>query len=315
MDCLEMSIKNRTQKNDNGFNLQLANGQRWHIVGSNEIKPLIEKLTTIMELKTCKPNGYPKLIFIQRQSDEELEPPTWSRNVDILEGLPRDGWNVRKLGALKLWYHNDVQDVIYETRPERNHDLDIIRMWQSLHPIYKRVQESGGLPFHAALVEHEGMGILLAGPGEAGKSTCCQRLPHPWLALCDDEALIVKDKRKGYLVHPFPTWSELLRNRCHQTWNVQQFFPLSALFFLEKAKIDEIIPIGQAETSIYSYKSSLNVCQRSWRNLGQEEERMHKNKLFDNACELAKAVPAYKLRVSLKGRFWEEIEKVLFSTK
>ncbi len=315
MDCFKMSIKNRVLKNNNGFCLRLANGQRWHIVGSSEIKPLIEKLTAIMELKTCEPNGYPKLIFIQRESDKELEPPTWSRNVDILEGLPRNGWNVRNLGALKLWSHCDVPDVICETRPERNHDLDIIRMWLSLHPIYIRAQESGGLPIHAALVEREGMGILLAGPGESGKSTCCQRLPHPWRTQGDDEALIVKDEQKRYLVHPFPTWSKLLRNRCHQTWNVKRSLILAAIFFLEKAKIDEIIPIGQAETSVYSYKSSLNVCQRSWRNLGQEEERMLKKKLFDNACELARAVPAYKLRVSLKGRFWEEIEKVHFSTE
>jgi hypothetical protein len=33
--------------------------------------------------------------------------------------------------------------------------------------------------------------------------------------------------------------------------------------------------------------------------------------LFNNACELAKAVPAYILRVSLEGRFWEEMEKVI----
>jgi hypothetical protein len=36
-----------------------------------------------------------------------------------------------------------------------------------------------------------------------------------------------------------------------------------------------------------------------------------KTKLFENATELAKAVPAFRLQVSLEGRFWEEMEKVL----
>jgi SynChlorMet cassette protein ScmC len=310
-----MNIMNRILKNNDGFSLRLANGQEWHIVASAEVKPLIEKLTAIMQLRTCEPNGYPKLIFIQRESDEALEPPTWSKNVDILEGLPRDGWNARNLGALKLWSHCIMPDVICETRPERNHDLDIIRMWLSLHPIYRRAQDSGGVPLHAALVVKDGIGVLLAAPGATGKSTCCRRLPLPWQALGDDETLIVKDSQKKYWAHPFPTWSHLLRKRSERAWNVQQYFPLSAIFFLEQGEDDVAIPIGQGEATILITQSARDVWQRSLRNLDREEERELRNALFDNACQLARAVPAFKLRVSLKGRFWEEIEKVLFSTK
>jgi SynChlorMet cassette protein ScmC len=307
----QMNVKNRILKNNNGFSLRLANGQRWHIVGSNEIKPLIEKLTAVMELKTCEPNGYPRLIFIQRESDEELEPPTWNRNVDVLEGLPRDGWNVRNLGALKLWSHRDVPDIICETRPERNHDLDIIRMWLSLHPIYRRAQDSGGLPMHAALVARNGIGVLLSAPGATGKSTCCRRLPLIWQALCDDETLIVQDGQQKYWAHPFPTWSNLLRNRSEHTWNVQQSLPLSALFFLEQGETDIAIPIGQGEATILITQSARDIWQRSWRNLDFEEDRVLRNKLFNNACQLAKTIPAFSLRVSLNGRFWEKMEKVL----
>jgi SynChlorMet cassette protein ScmC len=306
-----MNVKNRILKNNDGFCLRLANGQRWHIVGSKEIKPLIEKLTTVMELKTCEPNGYPKLIFIQRESDEELEPPTWSRNVDILEGLPRDGWHARNLGALKLWSHRDVPDVICEARPERNHDLDIIRMWLSLHPIYMRAQDSGGLPMHAALVVKNRIGVLLSAPGATGKSTCCRRLPLIWQALCDDETLVVQDNQKKYWAHPFPTWSNLLRKRSEHTWNVQQHFPLSAMFFLEQGETDIAIPVGQGEATILITQSARDVWQRSLRNLNNEQERALRNKLFDNSCQLAKAVPTFSLRVSLNGRFWEEMEKVL----
>jgi hypothetical protein len=31
----------------------------------------------------------------------------------------------------------------------------------------------------------------------------------------------------------------------------------------------------------------------------------------DNACAMAQAIPCYILRVSLTGKFWQEIEKVL----
>jgi len=289
----------------------LANGQRWHIVASDEIKPLIEKLTAIMELRTCEPNGYPKLIFIQRESDEELEPPTFSRNVHTLEGLPRDGWKARNLGALKLWSHCDVSDVICETRPERNHDLDIIRMWLSLHPIYMRAQDSGGLPMHAALVVKNGIGVLLSAPGATGKSTCCRRLPLPWQALCDDETFIVQNSQKKYWAHPFPTWSHLLRKDFEHTWNVERSFPLSAIFFLERGETDVAIPIGQGEATILITQSARDVWRRSWRNLARGEERALRNQLFDNACQLAKAVPAFSLRASLNGRFWEKMERVL----
>jgi len=297
--------------NKNGYRLRLANGQKWHIVASDETKALIEKLTAIMELETCEPNGYPKLIFIQRELGVELEPPTCSSNADILEGLPSDGWVVRNLGALKLWSHCDMPDVICEIRPEKNHDLDIIRMWLSLHPIYMRAQDSGGLPMHAALVVRNGKGVLLSAPGATGKSTCCRRLPSPWQALCDDETLVVQDSQEKYWTHPFPTWSHLLRQHYERTWNVQQYFTLSAVFFLEQGETDVVVPLGQGEATILITQSARDVWRRSWRNLDREEQRAFKNKLFDNACQLAKTIPVFSLRISLKGRFWENMEKVL----
>jgi hypothetical protein len=42
----------------------------------------------------------------------------------------------------------------------------------------------------------------------------------------------------------------------------------------------------------------------------EEVSNLRKN-LFENSCRLAKAVPAFRLKASLKGRFWEKIEEVL----
>ena len=37
----------------------------------------------------------------------------------------------------------------------------------------------------------------------------------------------------------------------------------------------------------------------------------HKKLIFGNACELAKHIPCYILRVHITGKFWQKIEKVL----
>jgi len=37
---------------------------------------------------------------------------------------------------------------------------------------------------------------------------------------------------------------------------------------------------------------------------------MLKEKVFDNACKLARGIPAFKLRVSLDGKFWKEMERI-----
>lgn len=297
---------------EKGYCLRLANGQRWHIIPTEGVRRWVERLARIVQLQTCEPNGCPKLIFIHSESRREwCGGSIGSEMPDIFKGFPRGGWKSHDLRALILWSSPEVPDVICEMRPGGDHALEIIRMWLSLYPIYKRAQDSGGLPFHAALVERDGIGILLAAPGDTGKSTCCRRLPGQWHALCDDEALIVRDGQKQYLAHPFPTWSDYLWRRSERTWNVQRYIPVSAIFFLEQAKVDQAVPMGQGEAAAFTYQSAIQVCSRNWRNLDHKEERGLKESLFKNGCELAKAVPAFKLRVSPNGQFWNEMEKVL----
>ena len=306
MDLLQLT------KYERGYILRLANGQGWHLIASEGIRSLVEKLASIMKLTKCEPNGYPKLIFIEGESGKE-ENGEFIRGLDVktLERIPNSGWKAQNLKVLQLWFHCSILDVVCEIGTEDNHEVEIIRMWLAVNPIYQRAQQSGGLPFHAALIERNGIGIILAGHGGAGKSTCCQRLPSSWKTLCDDETLIVRDDQKRYFAHPFPTWSDYLWKRSERTWNVQGYLPLSAIFFLEQGGNDEAFPIGQGQAAILINQLATDVCRRSWRNLDREEERMQRKQLFENASELAPAVPAFKLRVSLTGHFWEKIEAVL----
>ena len=298
--------------NKSVYSVRLANGQGWQITATEGTMSWVEKLASIMELKTCNQNGYPKLIFIRMDTSKESRgEPICYVAPNIQETLPRSGWKVHDLRLLRLWSHDDVTDVICEIGHKESDELDILSMLLALYPIFKRALDSGGLPFHAALAERDGIGILLAASGNTGKSTCCCRLQSPWQSLCDDKTVIVRDYQKQYLAHPFPTWSDHLTKRSKRTWNVQNHIPLWAIFFLKQAETDKLIPIGQGEAAALMNQSAMQVCHQYWNKLDRDEIRTLKKKLFDNACELAKSIPAYKLQVSMSGRFWEKIEAVL----
>lgn len=291
--------------------MRLANGHGWYITATEEARTWVERLANIMKLETCEVSEYPKLIFVREKSFKNHAEET----LLSIKQLSMKGWELHDLRLIRVWIHHDIPDVICEIGYEKdyNHDYDfnVVKMLLSLYPIYQRELNSGGLPFHAGLIERKDKGALLAAPGGTGKSTCCRRIPLPWNPLCDDEALIVFDGMGQYIVHPFPTWSELIQKRSESTWDVQRHVPLSAIFFLEQAKNDEVISIGQGQAAILINKMANQVCYRNWKNLGLEKQALFKKELFNNSCELAKKIPAFILRVSLSGQFWEEIESVL----
>lgn len=292
--------------------IQLANGQGWHLIAAEEMRSWVGKLASIMELEAYRGNRYPKLIFIRRETDKEgWEEPTCCLDPGIQYNLPRKGWKSRKFPAIQVWSHREVPDVICEMGHQEGHELDILRMSLSIYPIFEGAQDSGGIPFHAALIERDGRGFLLAASGDVGKSTCCRRISPSWQARSDDGTLVVLDEQGRYLAHPFPTWSDFLWRRSEQTWRVEWHVPLSAIFFLEQAEIDEVVPVGRGQAAVLMTRSAMQVYQPNWLVLAQEKGRTVRKKLFDNACELAKSIPAFKLRVSLNGQFWKEIEKVL----
>ena len=121
----------------------------------------------------------------------------------------------------------------------------------------------------------------------------------------------MRNDQNRYLAQPFPTWSDYLLRRSEPTWNVQRHVPLSAIFFLEQAEDNEVLPVGEGQTAIFVNQCATDICGPGWAYLDREEVRTLRKKLFDNACQLAKSIPVFTLRVSRDGRFWEEMEKVL----
>ncbi len=263
-----------------------------------------------MRLKPCRKIHRLKLFFVPM--DEDINDPRTLLPPKDRKALPAKGWKSQSYSFARIWRNKQSTSAICELKPFKNYNLEIIKIWHALHPIYLHAQNSGGLPLHAGLAVKGGKGILFAAPGNTGKSTCCRRIPAPWKALCDDEVLIVRDKHKKYSIHPFPTWSDhLMRKAYHKSWETEKSVALAAIFFLGQAKEDQVSPIGQGQASILINNAAIQICRRDWRGLSPEEERKRKSQIFKNACAMAKIIPCYILRVSLTGKFWREIEKVL----
>ena len=302
-----------TVYNEKGYYMRLANWQEWDIAATREAKPLMEQLVSIMELKPCMNNGAPKLLFTNHGTTRNGCIDFSSTNGhNRNEEHHKNGWSMHRTRDFQIWSHCNAPDVVCEL-VEKNLVHDTYVLPHSITPVYRRAQESGGLTFHAALVEWKGKGILLAGSGGQGKSTNCRRLPPPWHVLCDDETLIVRDARKRYVVHPFPTWSRIILENSDEKWDVQRYIPLSAIFFLDKAETDKITRLGRGQTAVYCTESAKQTWTTFERVMDCNELKEIKRKLFDNACELAELIPGFALQVSLEGQFWLKIEELLSS--
>lgn len=227
-------------------------------------------------------------------------------------GWPRSGWSFRWVFPVRLWSHPRVPHVICEVVGSLPHDLAVESMSHACLPVIERLIDLGGFPLHAALVSRSGAGVALSASGGTGKSTSSRRIPSPWWPLCDDTTLIVPGGSSApYMAHPFPTWSDYLWKRSEGTWNVAGGVPLKAIFFLKQADKDKASAIGQGETAIYIGRSSTEILTSFVRRLEASAGRALKQRIFDNACRAAKAIPAYILEVSLVGQFWKEIERVI----
>jgi len=298
-----------------GYCLHLSDGSNWWITGDADSIVYVDKFATIMRLKECSSDDMPKLIFSRVIKDQviDMDNPYLSGSNSSIAGAVL---KFHELTFINIWSNNNLHDVVCELIENKNGREEFeknkyLAMWASLKPIYLRSMRMGGLPFHAALVECAGRGILLAAKGEGGKTTCCRRLPDYWKILCDDENLVVLDKNNVYQAHPFPTWSDYSMKRSENTWDVQYSVPFSGIFFIEQSESDEVIPLSVGQASVQMTRSVTQVLGRLWNNLPREEQKITMRDIFNNAFEMAKVVPAFRLRVSLDGRFWEEIEKVL----
>jgi SynChlorMet cassette protein ScmC len=298
------------------YSLQLSDGQSWCIVANESTKSWTEKFASIIGIKSSDSNKYPKLIFIRAGLyGSEGKKLTNFLDSDLKPNLPKSGWICNVVGiksgrqSLRFWVHNDVKDVIIDIGIKKRSANELISMCYVLHFLYLNALQSGGLPIHSALIGKDGIGVLLPAVGGTGKTTCCLRVPPPWRPLADDENLIVCDKQGQYRVHPFPTWSRVFVPENEETWDIQKNVQLKSIFFLEQSQTDEAIPMGKGQSAMLIGKFSAPILSQTLRSMPNQESAKSKMQIIDNAINIARSIPAFKLKISLDGNFWEVIEK------
>ncbi len=174
-----------------------------------------------------------------------------------------------------------------------------------------QMRAHGGILLHGALAERSGQGVILAGHGEAGKTTASRRLRPPWRSLCDDECLVVRDARGAYWAHPWPTWSDFLWGGKGGSWPVQQAVPLKAIFSLRQESEDRATPMGSGEAACLLIGASEQVAPPKLWHYTEHTLRESRRQDFDNICALAQNVRTCRLDLTLDGAFWREMDRFL----
>ncbi len=183
----------------------------------------------------------------------------------------------------------------------------------SLLPLYYACVQTGGLPFHAGLIEHSDTAVLLAARSGVGKSTACRRLPVGWRALCDDEALVLQHEQDGYQACPLPTWSALIEKGIN-SWDMDRTGSLKRIFFLDKSDRDFATPLTPMQSATLYTKSADQVFSRYWPAMQPDDKRLLRSRIFSNACCLSRSLPGSVLHLTRYGDFWRIIEDVLDKT-
>lgn len=285
----------------NEYRLSLCNGNGWLISADDENLKWLKKFARIMKLQPSSSNNLPRIRFVKMNSGQDVN--------DVVPDRLQPQ-KVYDFGTIKITYDHRTQNVICELDNIRE-SIGYVNMCYSLICIYDRLLDVGGLPIHAGLVQIRGRGILLAGRGGVGKSTCCRRMPKPWESLSDDEALIVPDGHGTYRAHPMPTWSDYFTRGAKNTWDVQHSVPIIGIFFIVQSKVDRVEPIGKGKSAMLIAESASQVYMKFPMKLDKSSEINFRRKIFENACDLSRNIQSYYLYVSLTGKFWEHIEDAL----
>jgi len=170
----------------------------------------------------------------------------------------------------------------------------------------------GGVLLHGALACLNGEGVILAAPGGTGKTTASNRFPPPWRSLSDDATLVVRDGKGNYFAHPWPTWSRLFNGETGCKWNVGEWVPLRAVFSLRQSDEDSAEPLEEDLALAFLMESFYQICgMKLSRDLDSRETEALTQMQFSAVEKIASVIPAFRLNISLTGRFWDVISEAI----
>ena len=195
---------------------------------------------------------------------------------------------------------------------DQTEGLKINRVVQlSLAPLIAVTHRDLGICLHAALIETPSGGVLLVGASGAGKTTCCSRLLSGWRAWSDDMTMVLPSSEFEYFAHPLPTFSRLDLNISHPCWNLQKSISVKAIFFIDQGDSDSIQMVGKGQAAALLFQHEPKIYSRIFRNFPARHRLKNNISRFESAYKLSEHIPCYKLKISLKGHFWNLINEVL----
>ena len=151
--------------------------------------------------------------------------------------------------------------------------------------------DRSGCYMHSDGVNMDGRGFLFVGHSGAGKSTIARQLADKSEILCDDR-MIVRKWDNGWRIHG--NWS-------HGTMPVVSAgdAPLEAIFFLEKADENRIVPVESPMAAISMLLGCLvkPLVTADWW-----------EKMLSLVEDLARDVPCYRLRFDQSGGVYEVLQ-------
>lgn len=270
-----------------GLKLRFADGQRWVIYPvDEEAAAIVAGLGRVMCLGTAS---------------WSVTPAEVGRELCVAVCDESERSDLERTGA-----------VVCRLAAPTDRETEVVQMRLLASMIAREALARGGLLLHGALVEHQGRGFIMAGSGGIGKTTASRRLPSPWRSLCDDMTLVVRDDKGQYWAHPWPTWSRFADDGPGGFWTVENAVPLRAIFFLDRSPSDLLEQVGVTQATALILASEVELVREVRFVLSDvKDARTLTGEALHGARALALAVPAYLLRLSLTGRFWEEIERVL----
>ncbi len=207
---------------------------------------------------------------------------------------------------------NETEPIICSLQPAHNHDMFNIQVQRIAQAIAADVISKGGALIHGGLCAFKGYGAVMAGAGNTGKTTASRRLPVPWTSYSDDSTLIVPHLTGGFRAHPWPTWSRFYEDGPGGKWDVERSLLLKALFFLKQSETDCIEPVDKYQAKAMLIDTIEHVTRLN-RNKGKEKKDFIK-RCFQNSNKIVSEIPAYRLWISLEGKFWKEMEKVMLTS-
>jgi SynChlorMet cassette protein ScmC len=287
------------------YELRLDDGTRWLLRPTAETEDWLGRFASILGVPAVSCDGGARTVTFRRSSGMKRIPGGHD-----MQAREQAVWDFSRIPGAILEGEPAGREVACFLPRAANDEMEIEGMRHVLLPLYLETLCRGGFPVHAALVERNGRGVLLAGRGGIGKSTCCSRLRAPWAGLADDLALVVRDASGEYRAHALPTWSAL-RAGSEGAWDVRRSVPLEAIFFLVQAVADGAVPAGRGEAAVACRRSAMEVIWSVGPFKLEGDTLNVARRVFENAAAFSLALPAYLLRVSLTGRFWEKIEGVL----